>query len=147
MKGRGLKEAVADYEDRLRHYVRFESIEIDPAGLPDGRAAEARDQEAVRLEKQIPSDLEVIALSREGKSWSTRQLSDYLGDLLDYGRAGAAFVIGGAHGLGASILDRAAKTVRLSSMTLPHEMARLVLTEQLYRAGTILRSEPYHKGP
>ena len=146
LRGQGLKEAVADYEARLRHYVRFESIEVGAAGLPDARADEARRLEATALAKRIPADLELIALTRDGKAWSTRQLAKYLGDLLDYGRAGAAFVIGGAHGLGTSILERATRTLRLSSMTLPHEMARLVLTEQLYRAGTILRAEPYHKG-
>jgi len=147
LRGRGLKEAVADYESRLGHYVRFESIEVEAAGLSDTRAAEARDREARGLIKRVPADLEVIALTRDGKAWSTRQLAQYMGDLLDYGRAGATFVIGGAHGLGSSILETAGRKLRLSSMTLPHEVARLVLTEQLYRAGTILRAEPYHKGP
>ena len=60
--------------------------------------------------------------------------------------AGVAFVIGGAFGLGDAVLSRSRRQLSLSAMTLPHEMARLVLAEQLYRAGTILRGEPYHKG-
>jgi len=60
--------------------------------------------------------------------------------------AGVAFIIGGAYGLGEGVLARAQQELSLSPMTLPHQVARLVLSEQLYRAGTILRGEPYHKG-
>jgi len=142
-----LRAAIDDYEGRLTHYFRFEAIEVSAASLPDARAREAMDREATALERRLPPELELIALTREGKMWSTRQLAEHLGEMADYGRPGAAFAIGGAHGLGADVLEAARVRLSLSPMTLPHEMARLVLTEQLYRAGTILRGEPYHKGP
>ncbi|MCG8467494.1 MAG: 23S rRNA (pseudouridine(1915)-N(3))-methyltransferase RlmH [Gemmatimonadetes bacterium] len=141
-----LRGAVAEYERRVSHYFRFEAIEVRPAGLADDRAERARSEEAAALERRIPDDLELVALTRLGVSWSTRRLADFMRELGDLGRPGVAFAIGGAHGLGESVLARATRRIRLSEMTLPHELARLVLTEQLYRAGTILRGEPYHKG-
>ncbi|MCY3698671.1 MAG: 23S rRNA (pseudouridine(1915)-N(3))-methyltransferase RlmH [Gemmatimonadetes bacterium] len=142
-----LRRVTEEYEDRLRRYIQFESVVVDPARLPDARAAEAREREAAALERRLPDELDLIALTREGRCWTTRALADYLDDLRTYGRPGAAFAIGGAHGLAPRLLARARKKLSLSAMTLPHEVARLVLTEQLYRAATILRGEPYHKGP
>ena len=142
-----LRRATEEYEERLRHYIRFEAVVVEPARLPDARAAEAREREAAALERRLPDDLELVALTREGERWTTRALADYLDDMRTYGRPGAVFAIGGAHGLSPRLLDRARTRLALSVMTLPHEVARLVLTEQLYRAATILRGEPYHKGP
>lgn len=147
IKSRDVMAASKDYEKRLGHYFRFGVTEVDGAGLPDARADDAREKEAIAIERVLNDDLELIALTRDGRPWSTRKLADYLGDLLDYGRPGATFVIGGAHGLAPRLIQRAKARLSLSSMTLPHELARLVLTEQLYRAGTVIRGEPYHKGP
>lgn len=141
-----LRRATEEYEDRLRRYIRYDTVVIGPARLPDARAAEAREREAAALERRLPEDLDLIALTREGEYWTTRALADYLDDLRTYGRPGAAFAIGGAHGLAPRLLARARVRLALSAMTLPHEVARLILTEQLYRAATILRGEPYHKG-
>lgn len=146
-RGSAVLEATEAYEARLRRYLRFEAVVVDPARLPDARADAARAREGAALERRLPDDLEVVALTREGELWSTRQLADYVDALRTYGRPGAAFVIGGAHGLSPGLLARARKRLALSAMTLPHEVARLVLTEQLYRAATLLRGEPYHKGP
>lgn len=149
--GRGRASAILrateEYETRLRRYLRFEAVVVPPARLPDARAAEAREREAAALERRLPDDLAWVALTREGKAWSTRQLADDLERMRTYGRPGAAFLIGGAHGLASRLIARAKVRLALSGMTLPHEMARLVLTEQLYRAATILRGESYHKGP
>ena len=142
-----LRRATEEYEDRLRRYIRFDTVVVGPARLPDARAAEAREREAAALERRLPEDLDLIALTRRGERWTTRALADYLDDLRTYGRPGAAFAIGGAHGLAPRLLARARVRLALSAMTLPHEVARLILTEQLYRAATILRGEPYHKGP
>lgn len=77
---------------------------------------------------------------------TSRELAVALGDMATYGHAGAVFVVGGAFGLDEAFVGRRKRAVSLSSMTLPHDLARLLLAEQLYRAGTILRGEPYHKG-
>ena len=89
----------------------------------------------------------LVALTREGKGFGSRKLAEYLSELAVRSTEEVTFVIGGAFGLGKGILDRCSLKIALSLMTLPHEIARLVLAEQLYRAGTILRNEPYHKGP
>ncbi len=102
--------------------------------------------EAGRLLAHVPDELELIALTRGGKGMGSAELSGYLQELAVRSSAGAAFVIGGAHGLARDILTKARRRLSLSAMTLPHEVARLVLAEQLYRAGTIARGEPYHKG-
>jgi len=142
----GLAEAIAEYEGRSGRYFRFEPIEVPQAALPDERADEARGREAEALLGRLPGDLERVALTRGGTLWSTRQLATRFAEAQTYGLAGFAFVIGGAHGLDEAVLSAAKHRVALSRMTLPHELARLVLTEQIYRAGTLLRGEPYHKG-
>lgn len=142
-----LKSGLAGLEKRVRRYFRFETLEVRPARLPDARADEAREREARALLDRVPEGLQLVALAREGEPWSTRDLARRLADIATYGGAGVTFVVGGAHGLAEELLSRADARLSLSAMTLPHELARLVLTEQLYRAGTILRGEPYHKGP
>jgi len=102
--------------------------------------------EGERLLARIPDGAEVIALTRDGAAWSSRRLADHLGKRALHGLGDVVFVLGGAWGLDQAVLARAPRRLSLSAMTLPHEMARLVLAEQLYRAGTILRNEPYHKG-
>jgi 23S rRNA (pseudouridine1915-N3)-methyltransferase len=142
-----LAEAVREYEERAGRYWKLEVVEV-PAGGP-GRSAEperVRDDEAERILARIPSDHEVVALTRVGEAVSSRNLAAYLEEKGTRSAAGVTFVIGGAFGLADSVLRKARKRVSLSALTLPHEMARLVLAEQLYRAGTIVRGEPYHKG-
>lgn len=142
-----LAEAVQDYEKRARRYWKL-AVEEVAAGARGGDATadRVRDEEAERILAKVPEDLEIVALTRVGKGMSSRDLAAYLEDLGTRSAPGAAFVIGGAFGLGESVTRRAKRQVSLSDLTLPHEMARLVLAEQLYRAGTIVRGEPYHKG-
>lgn len=139
-------DAVAAYETRAGHYWKLEVVEVDAgAGGRDDRDAVLA-AEGERILARIPDGTEVVALTRDGAAWSSRRLADYLGERAVHGLGDVAFVIGGAWGLHRSVRQRATRRLSLSSMTLPHEMARLVLAEQLYRAGTILRREPYHKG-
>lgn len=138
-----LAAAVAEYEERAGRYFDLEVIRVPPAG--PGPEDRVREEEARALVSRVPDDLEWLALTRRGKGMSSRGLARYLGELQTYGRAGAVFLIGGAHGLGEEVLGRARYRLSLSPMTLPHEIARLILAEQLYRAGTIIRGEPYHK--
>ena len=143
----GVAEAIEEYENRLRHYFRFESLSVPAANLADDRATEAVEREGNAILRRLPENHTVVALTREGKRWTTRRLAERIQEIQTYGGAGLAFAIGGAHGLSTDVLDRARHLLSLSAMTFPHELARLMLTEQLYRAGTVLRGEPYHKGP
>ena len=142
-----LSAAVAEYEKRARRYWRLEVVEVGAGGPGRSAPPEAvRAAEAERIIAKIPNGFDVVALTRMGSVMDSRELTAYLEGLGIRSSPGAAFVVGGAFGLGDAVLDRAARSVSLSGMTLPHEMARLLLAEQLYRAGTILRGEPYHKG-
>lgn len=136
-------EAVRDYEERASRYFDLETVEVRAGG--GGEPAEVRRQEGERLFDRVPEELHWFALTREGRGMRSRRLARYLEELATYGRAGAAFLVGGAHGLDERVLERARYRLSLSPMTLPHALARLVLTEQVYRAGTIARGEPYHK--
>jgi 23S rRNA (pseudouridine1915-N3)-methyltransferase len=141
-----LQAAVTEYEARAGRYWKLEVAEV-AAGVRGGQASGERvkEAEAERILARIPGELEVVALTRDGKAMESRELAGYLEGHAVRSSAGVAFVIGGAFGLGAAVLKRANRELSLSAFTLPHEMARLVLAEQLYRAGTVVRGEPYHK--
>ncbi|NJD08951.1 MAG: 23S rRNA (pseudouridine(1915)-N(3))-methyltransferase RlmH [Gemmatimonadetes bacterium] len=142
-----LGEATADYEARAGRYWNLEIIEVK--GERAGRGASAarvRAAEGDRILQRVGPGLELWALTRNGEGLSSAALAKQLAAAAAAGRPGVAFAIGGAVGLSDSVLRAARRQVRLSDFTLPHELARLVLAEQLYRAGTIARGEPYHKG-
>jgi 23S rRNA (pseudouridine1915-N3)-methyltransferase len=111
--------------------------------MPD---ADIRAAEAERIMKRVPATAELVALTRGGTAWDSVELARELESRAVHGTGDVAFVIGGALGLGEEVLRSARLRLRLSDFTLPHDLARLVLLEQLYRAGTIVRGEPYHKG-
>ena len=146
---RGPMEApIAEYERRVRRYFTWQSLEVKEEGWRGvGDDSRVRQEEGARLLARVPAGAEVIALHQSGEAWSSEALAEYLRDLPMRAVAGAAFLIGGAYGLSDPCLAGAARLLSVSPFTLPHEMARLVMTEQLYRAGTIVRGEPYHKGP
>lgn len=141
-----LREAVREYERRAGRYHALKTVEVRATRASSRTDHEVREDESGRLAAAIPAGYQAVALHRAGTRWTSRTLSRYLDDLGVRGEAGVAFVIGGALGLSESLLDMAQVRLSLSTMTLPHEMARLVLVEQIYRAGTISRGEPYHKG-
>jgi 23S rRNA (pseudouridine1915-N3)-methyltransferase len=144
-----LAAAVEEYERRARRYWKLDVIEV-AAGLRGGRAAarpeQVRGAEEERILARLPPDLELVALTRTGDPMGSLELARYLDQLGTRATPGVAFVIGGAFGLGDGVLARATRKLSLSAMTFPHEMARAMLAEQLYRSGTIVRGEPYHKG-
>jgi 23S rRNA (pseudouridine1915-N3)-methyltransferase len=139
-------EVITMYETRITRYFRFEVQEVKETPNRGQPTEQIVADEGGRLLARIPNQTEVIALHRQGKVWSSEALAGHLGEAGLRSVPGITFVIGGAFGLAATVLNRADRAISLSAMTLPHEIARLVLAEQLYRAGTILRGEPYHKG-
>jgi len=138
-----LVEAIAEYEGRAARYFDVSTIEV-PAGK--GTPASVQESEGDRILGRLPVGCRVYALTRDGSRCTSRGLAGQLEEMATYGPPKAAFVIGGAFGLSADVLEAADRQLSLSDLTLPHDLARLVLLEQLYRAGTILRGEPYHKG-
>ena len=145
MKSAALREACLGYQQRSRRYMKFEVREVRDGSKRDSQAHHARRVEGESLLRATPRDAMLIALTREGQAMTSAQFAGRLQEW-QRGNRDIAFVIGGAHGLDAAVLDAADEKLSLSSMTLPHELARLTLLEQLYRACTIIRGEPYHKG-
>ncbi len=140
--------AIAEYEKRAARYWTLQSIEVkEERAARTASTAAVQRAESERLMEKVPTGVASVALTRTGETWSSSRLAAYLEQLSVESRAGAAFLIGGAFGLSTDVVDRAHKRLSLSSFTMPHELARLVLAEQLYRAGTIVRGEPYHKAP
>ena len=139
-------EAVHEYAERARRYWKLETIEVDSGagGKRHERELVLR-AEGARVLARTPRGAELVALTRGGHIRDSRAFASYLQEHA-LNSKDVVFVVGGAFGLSATILA-AARQLTLSPMTLPHDIARLVLAEQLYRAGTIISGEPYHKGP
>ncbi len=136
-----LGPAITEYETRAGRYFSLEVIEVAAGRGEGGPEAEAR-----RLLDRVPEGFDVVALTREGKRMSSKGLARYLSALGLYRRPGVAFLVGGPYGLAESVLARAEHKLSLSAMSLPRDLARLLLAEQVYRAGTLIRGQPYHKG-
>jgi 23S rRNA (pseudouridine1915-N3)-methyltransferase len=141
-----LGASIEEYETRAGRYWKLDTIEVKGERAGHRPVSEVRAVEGDRLRSAVPDGCELVALTRAGEPWTSERLAKYLNDMAVGGFAGAAFVIGGAYGLDRQLVRDARHRVSLSPMTLPHDLARLVFAEQLYRAGTIVRGEPYHKG-
>lgn len=131
------------YEKLLSRYARLETVELKEAGGDPARAAELMRAEAAALERRIPGDAHLVALERSGRQLSSEQLSAWLEQRRTAGRD-LCFLIGGPLGLDPALAARADLALSLGAPTLPHQLARVVLLEQLYRAHKILAREPYH---
>jgi len=141
-----LEEAVGNYETRARHYWKLEVEEVAAGARGRATAPEVMASEGERILERLPVSGLVVALTRDGRGMGSREFASLLEGEALIATPVVAFVVGGAFGLSPAVLNRAQHRISLSHMTLPHEVARLVLAEQLYRAGSILRGEPYHKG-
>ena len=139
-----MREAADDYLRRLTRYTKAREIEVrEASGGPTIPAQ--REAEAARLAERIPAGSRAVALAREGQGWTSAELARRIDEWRLAARS-VTLVLGGSHGLAPALLERADARWSLGPLTLPHELARVVVLEQLYRAFTILRGEPYHKG-
>ena len=139
-----LGASIAEYERRAARYWPLVVREVKEAGGRSIAPAVTRRLEGERLLDACLDHGEVVACDERGRGMTSADFSTWLGRLRDTGGA-VTFVIGGAFGLDDAVRTRATRLISLAPWTVPHEMARLLLVEQLYRAGTILRGEPYHK--
>lgn len=149
LKERYWSEAVEEYSKRLSRYCELEIVQLKEARLPD-RASLADEQNVIFEEgqsilKNLKEGSQVITLEIKGKELSSEGLSAYLGELQLEGKSDLTFVIGGSLGLSEQVSARADFRLSFSRMTFPHQMMRVILLEQIYRAFKILRNETYHK--
>lgn len=139
------REAQAEYSKRLATFAKLEIIGVEPmSASATVSSAKSMEVEAERLVRRIPADAAVIALDRQGKEWSSEEVANYLDGVRSEGRE-ACFIIGGSDGLGQAVLAAAERKWSMSRLTFPHELARIVLLQQLYRAFCISAGKPYHK--
>lgn len=139
------REAADEYIRRLRRFARLDEREIREAGRA-GNAVAQRREETKRLAATVPEGARIVALTRGGDGWSSAELARQMARWRTESRP-MAFVIGGAEGLESEFVKRADSRWSLGALTLPHELARVIILEQLYRGFTILGGTPYHKGP
>jgi 23S rRNA (pseudouridine1915-N3)-methyltransferase len=137
------RAASEEYLKRLRPYATMEIAEIADRDIAYD-AVRAVAGEGADLLRAIPESSWVVALDLGGTQLTSEGLSAHLADLMVGGRSDVTFVIGGSAGLAPAVLERADERLSLSKMTLPHQMARVVMLEQLYRSFRIMRNEPYH---
>jgi 23S rRNA (pseudouridine1915-N3)-methyltransferase len=138
-----VKGAVIDYLKRISRYTPTQSIEIkEETYTKKGSREPGLRREADRILKAA-SDSFIVILADTGKTYTSTGLADFVGSLMNSSRKNVSFIVGGPYGLHSSVTDAADVVLSLSPMTLPHELALLLLSEQLYRAFTILGNEPY----
>ena len=149
IKEKFYREAVNEYVKRLSKYCKLEIIELADEKTPDGASsAEERrikEVEGQRILKSIKEDALVIALAIEGKMMSSEEFSAEINRIGIQGGSHIVFIIGGSLGLSDAVLQRADKKLSFSKMTFPHQLMRVILLEQIYRAYRIMRGQPYHK--
>ncbi|EIJ80185.1 rRNA large subunit methyltransferase [Bacillus methanolicus PB1] len=149
LKEKYLKQGIDEYLKRLSSYAKLEVIEVPdekaPEILSETEMEQVKQKEGERILAKISPDTYIIALAIQGKMKSSEELADSLDKLATYGKSKIAFVIGGSLGLSNEIMKRANEQLSFSKMTFPHQLMRLILVEQIYRAFRIIRGEPYHK--
>jgi 23S rRNA (pseudouridine1915-N3)-methyltransferase len=149
LKEKYLKQGIEEYLKRLGSYAKVEVFEVPdekaPEELSDTEMVQVKQKEGERILSKIGQDTYVIALAINGKLKSSEELADSMDKLATYGKSKIAFVIGGSLGLSDEVLKRADEQLSFSKMTFPHQLMRLILVEQIYRAFRINRGEPYHK--
>ena len=143
-KDRHLAAAIEAYETRASRYWTIDVVEVREAGGRNVPPEQVREREGERLAERLPDGADVIVCDEAGDNLTSQQFAGLMTSARDRAHD-LAFVVGGAFGVAQPLRARASRRIQLAPFTLPHEMARLVLVEQLYRAGTIARGEPYHK--
>ena len=149
LKEKHWKQAIAEYEKRLGAYTKIEMIEVPdekaPENMSDKEIDQVKEKEGQRLLAKIKPHATVITLEIEGKMLSSEGLAKELNQRMTQGQSDFVFVIGGSNGLHQDVLQRSNYALSFSKMTFPHQMMRVVLIEQVYRAFKIMRGEAYHK--
>jgi 23S rRNA (pseudouridine1915-N3)-methyltransferase len=149
LKEKYWKDAVDEYSTRLSRYTKIQITEIKeyamPAKLSPTSEKQVKDNEGVVILKRLRDNTYVIALDIRGRSMSSEKLASKINTLSLSGRSDITFIIGGSLGLSQDVLGKANMRLSFSDMTFPHQMMRVILLEQIYRAFKINRNETYHK--
>lgn len=149
IKEKFYRDAVAEYEKRLSRYCKLEIIQVEDEKTPDKTDTSldeaVKRKEAERILKYIREDAYVVILEIQGNMYDSVGFAEQLKKLAIQGTSHIQFVIGGSLGLHEEVCKKADLTVSFSKMTFPHQLMRVILLEQVYRAYRIINGEPYHK--
>ena len=149
LKEKYLKMGIDEYVKRLGGYAKVELVEVPdekaPEQLSDAEMEIVKKKEGERILAKVSDGTYVIALALDGKMKTSEQMAADLDGLMTYGKSKVAFIIGGSLGLHEDVLRRADEKLCFGKMTLPHQLMKLVLVEQIYRSFRIIKGEPYHK--
>lgn len=149
LKEKYFKQGIDEYLKRLQPYAKVTIIEVAdekaPETLHGAEIEQVKNAEGERLLKKLPDSTYAIALSIPGKRMTSEALAEKIEALTTYGQSHIAFIIGGSNGLSQYVLRRADFQLSFSTFTFPHQLMRLILVEQIYRAFKIMKNEPYHK--
>ena len=144
-----MKEGIAEYAKRISAYDKIELIEVADEKAPENNSEaqneQVREKEGERLLKALRPDEYVILLDLAGSTKDSVELADFMEELAVHGTSRLAFVIGGSLGLSRAVIERADFRWKLSPNTFPHQLCRILVLEQIYRAFRIRKNEPYHK--
>lgn len=148
-KEKYMQQAVAEYVKRLSRYVKMQIIEVPDEKTPEGASTRQEEQikekEGKRLLEKIRPEDEVVVLAIEGEQMKSEEFAHQINQYGICGKGNVVFVIGGSLGLSHEVMKRANQKLSFSKMTFPHQLMRVILLEQIYRAYRIIKKEPYHK--
>lgn len=140
------KDSVEEYCKRLKNYCTLNRVELTDEKIIESKPdVIIKNKEAEKILKAASENSYKIAMTETGKNFTSEEFSSFIENIKNSGVSEITFIIGGALGLGDEVLKQSDFKVSLSKMTLPHQMAYLFLTEQIYRAFKIMQNEPYHK--
>lgn len=149
IKEKYFTDAIKEYAKRLSRYCKLEILELSDEKTPDGASdaeeLQIKTKEGERILKSIKDNAYVFALAIQGKKLSSEDFADTINRLGIGGDSHLMFIIGGSLGLDERVLKRADRLISFSDMTFPHQLMRVILLEQIYRAYRIIQNEPYHK--
>ncbi|MEC0303636.1 23S rRNA (pseudouridine(1915)-N(3))-methyltransferase RlmH [Terribacillus saccharophilus] len=149
LKEKYLKQGIEEYTKRLGAYAKVDLIEVPdekaPENLSEADMQIVKQKEGDRILSKIGPDDYVISLEIKGQMITSEQLASKIDGLATYGKSKIVFVIGGSLGLSEEVMQRSDYALSFSKMTFPHQLMKLVLVEQVYRAFRIIKGEPYHK--
>lgn len=149
LKEKYLKMGIDEYVKRLGAYAKIELVEVAdekaPEQLSDAEMEIVKRKESERILAKLGDGVYVVALAIDGKMKSSEEMAADIEKLMTYGTSKIVFVIGGSLGLHDDVLKRADEKLSFGKMTLPHQLMKLVLVEQIYRSFRIMKGEPYHK--
>lgn len=149
LKEKYFKLGIVEYQKRLQRYCKFQIVEVPdekaPESLSPAQMTAVKEIEGERILQKIKDKEYVFALAIEGQERTSEKFAQEIQQLMTYGKSDITFVIGGSLGLSPAVLRRADTQISFGRFTLPHQLMRLVLTEQIYRAWTIIKGLPYHK--